>query len=190
MRLSTLAPILLTGIFPQIALSLPVDQTPAVVLAKAHNIYLATCRKRSDGELTGKPFTAVAYFKNPIANSTEDDSDRTKERGPRADKSAVVADPAESWENTKYRLKVWRDKVFTTDITSTSEKTKGQLSGSVKLGTEDYVCFTDGVTKVRIKNDDDEEKNLVDQAALRGDCVADYWCAGLGKPKDDDKDDE
>jgi len=72
-------------------------------------------------------------------------------------------------------VKAWRNKIFTAEIAVGAEtQAKGSISGSAKLDAAEYVCFKDGETQVRYKDDD-----------LRGNCVADYWCANLAAGKDE-----
>lgn len=173
MLFSTIAMIALSAL-PFLATAIPVDTpTNALAAAKAHNIYLVTCVPRSrknddDIPAAAQNFTAIAYFKKPI------DPADTSSKGPQPDKSALVSQPPEAWEGAKWKVKVWKDKLFTAEIPEGAQTlAKGDIAGSVNLGDEDYACFKDGETAIRIRDDD-----------LRGKCVADYFCAGLGKGDD------
>lgn len=173
MLLISIAATVTFSIFPLLISAFPVTASiSSPSLAKAHNIYLVTCtQRRSD-----KNFTAVAYFRKPI-NTTASDPDDV----PEPNKSAVVSEPPEPWEGTRWNITVWREKVFTADI-SVEAKTlaKGNIAGSVSLGKEPYACFKDTETAIRIRDGD-----------LKGKCIADYWCAGLGNGKDNGgKDDD
>lgn len=142
---------------------------PSTLETTTHNIYLSTCvprgRKNDDDAPTKQNFTAIAYFRQPL-NATTLDPDT---KAPKPDRSALVAQPPEPWEGVKWRVKVWRDKMFAAAIDAgAGALAKGSLAGSVKLDDEEYVCFKDGVTEVRVRDD-----------GVRGDCVADYWCAGV-----------
>ncbi|KAF2014845.1 hypothetical protein BU24DRAFT_482377 [Aaosphaeria arxii CBS 175.79] len=154
--------------------------TESSSMASAHNIYLVTCNNRSGSDSPGeRAFSAIAYFRNPISNSTKED-----DRAPKPDRSAIVSDPYEPWEGVKWRLKVWRDKLFASDISAdAAAKPKGTPTGTVKLEDEDYVCFRDGETSIRIKKEEDESGILIGTVgkveSARVTCVADHWCAGL-----------
>jgi len=176
MLFPTIATIAL-GVLPFLTAAIPVDTpTASVEAAKAHNIYLVTCVPRSrknenddDTPSTAQNFTAIAYFKKPI------DPAETGSKDPQPDRAALVSQPPEAWDGVKWKVKTWRDKIFTADIASgAATLAKGEIAGNAKLGDEDYVCFKDGVTAIRIRDDD-----------VRGKCVADYFCAGLGKGDDD-----
>ncbi|KAF2121465.1 hypothetical protein BDV96DRAFT_564303 [Lophiotrema nucula] len=185
MLLQGITALLALNFLPSLTTAIPL--VPALLAPQAagssHNIYLVTCtpkKKKSDSDNGGNKdstpksnFTAIAYFKGPIANATQDDGgddDGGKVKLPKADKAAEVSEPPSAWEGVKYVVKVWRDKLFSASINAEAAAgTNGSLSGSVKLGDEDYVCFRDGTTALRVKEDE-----------LRGNCVADYWCAGLG----------
>ncbi|KAK3209870.1 hypothetical protein GRF29_44g878979 [Pseudopithomyces chartarum] len=178
MRLLVVSSLLL-GVLPYMAVAHPAlppttDATTAPA-AKAHNIYLATCVPRSknnDDDPTPKDnFTIIAYFKQPL-NLTDVDPDT---KAPKPDKAALVSQPPEPWEGVKWRVKVWRDKLFSASIAADAAKgTKGALAGDAKLDNEDYICFKDGETAIRVRED-----------GARGNCVADYWCAGLETGKGD-----
>jgi hypothetical protein len=174
MLFTTIATFALSAL-PLLTTAIPVDTpTTSIEAAKAHNIYLVTCvprTRKNDDETPAAAtnFTAVAYFKRPI------DPAETDSKGPQPNKAALVSQPPEAWEGAKWKVKVWKDKIFTADIASGAETlAKGGIAGSVRLGEEDYACFKDGETAIRIRDDD-----------VRGKCVADYFCAGLGKGDDD-----
>lgn len=178
MRLCVAASLLLGAIF-HVAVAHPALPPAADAIAapaaKAHNIYLTTCVPRSkNNDDNGNPkenFTAIAYFRQPL-NVTAIDPDT---KAPKPDKAALVAQPPEPWEGVKWRVKVWRDKLFSADIAADAATgTKGALAGDVKLDDEDYICFKDGETAIRVRED-----------GARGNCVADYWCAGLESGKGD-----
>jgi hypothetical protein len=163
------------GALPLLTTALPTD-TPvtSVAAAGAHNIYLVTCVPRSRKNDDDRPdtgaqnFTAVAYFRKPINNADLDDG------LPKPNKAALISQPPEAWEGAKWKAKVWRNELFSADIAAGANTlTKGAIAGSVKLADEDFACFKDGETAIRIREDD-----------LRGKCVADYWCAGLGGTDD------
>ncbi|KAF2647551.1 hypothetical protein K491DRAFT_723340 [Lophiostoma macrostomum CBS 122681] len=177
---------LLLGYLSHLASALPAPVHPAVAASaelSKHNIYLVTCNPRdSSVGTTGATFTAVAYFRSPF-NKTE----YIDEKDPKAKRAALVSDPASPWEGVKWKVKVWREKAFTSDIMSGSETLSARsLAGSVTLAqegyTEDFVCFKDGVTGIRIREDE----------GIRGNCVADYWCPSVSekRKKDDDGDAE
>lgn len=178
MLFHSLSAALALGALPLLAAALPAN-TPATgaVAAKAHNIYLVTCvpKLKDDDDktpTTTSNFTAVAYFKQPL-NAT--DTSTTAEKAPKPDHAAMVSQPPEPWEGVKWKVKVWNDKTFSTDIAPDAKSlSKAAIAGGVQLKDEPYICFVDGDTAVRIRED----------APLRGNCVADYWCAGLGKPDD------
>ncbi|KAF2250973.1 hypothetical protein BU26DRAFT_562934 [Trematosphaeria pertusa] len=177
MHLKAIASLVL-GVLPFLTTAYPTD-TPSTELAaaKAHNIYLVTCvpRKRNNNgnpPSNAQKFTAVAYFKKPL-NAT--DSDSSSDKAPQPDKAALVAQPPEPWEGVKWRVKVWKDKLFSAEISADAAvMTKGGMAGSAALDDEQYVCFKDGETAIRLKGD------------VKGHCVADYWCAGLDPGKGDD----
>ncbi|KAF2799327.1 hypothetical protein K505DRAFT_332672 [Melanomma pulvis-pyrius CBS 109.77] len=161
--------LLLSPLASSFPLSAPVSISAA---ASGKNIYLITClpRVKEDETPNTTPFTAISYFKQPITNSTDPESDKA----PRGDQNVIVSSPAAAWEGVKWSVKAWRNKVFTAEIGIGAEnQEKGSLAGSAKLDTVDYVCFKDGTTAVRYKDDD-----------LRGNCKADYWCASLDTGKD------
>ncbi|KAL1592835.1 hypothetical protein SLS60_011251 [Paraconiothyrium brasiliense] len=148
------------------ALAPTIELAPA---AKAHNIYLTTCvpkpRNNDDKPVPTANFTAIAYFRQPL-NITTVDPDT---KAPKPDKAALVAQPPEPWEGVKWKVKVWNEKLFSASIVANAgSAAKGTLAGDAKLGDEEYVCFKDGETGIRVRDDD-----------VRGNCVADYWCAGL-----------
>ncbi|KAF2686920.1 hypothetical protein K458DRAFT_486033 [Lentithecium fluviatile CBS 122367] len=154
------------------ALPTPADASTTALAASAHNIYLVTCVPRKSSDDTNPTpaanFTAVAYFRKPI-NPNDTDSST-----PQPNKAALVSQPPEPWEGVKWKLKVWKEKLFTASIAGGAESlATGELAGTAKLEDEDYACFRDGVTAIRIKEDE-----------LKGKCVADYWCAGLDAGKD------
>lgn len=178
MHFSLLAAVAL-GALPLLAAAAPVQSSDVAAAAKAPNMYLVTCAYKApkgDDDDDSPPvtgvanFTAVAYFKNPI-----DPNDSSK-KGPKPDKAALVSQPPTAWEGVKLVIKAWKKKQVITSITGGANTlAKGGLAGTAMLDTEDYACFRDGTTKIRIREDDD----------FRGNCVADYWCAGLGGSSDD-----
>jgi hypothetical protein len=151
--------------------------------AKAHNIYLLTCTKVNRKGVT-KSSTAVAYFKHPI-NSTENSTNEP-------DRSKVLSNYAAPWEGVNITATVWKSKTFSCLIdTGAHTLEAGSLAGSAALDTEQYVCFRDGSTIINIDGDDDnknQKRDDRDGEKSKNHCVADYWCAGLGKPSDDDPD--
>lgn len=161
---------LLLGTLPYLAVAHPaLPPTTDLAAAKAHNIYLATCvpknRNNDDNPAPPVNFTAIGYFRQPL-NVTAVDPDT---KAPKPDKAALVAQPPEPWEGVRWKIKVWNDKLFSASIAADAATgVKGALAGDAKLGNEDYVCFKDGETAIRIREDD-----------VRGNCIADYWCAGL-----------
>jgi hypothetical protein len=148
--------------------------------ASGRNIYLVTCiprTKNSDDKPPPTsppiPFTAIAYCREPLSRNNTSPEESTK--APKPDQSVIVANPALPWEGVRWSVKAWKDKIFTAEIAIGAEtETKGSIAGSAKLDAADYVCFRDGETQVRYKDDD-----------LRGDCIADYWCAGLEAGKNE-----
>ncbi|KAF2475224.1 uncharacterized protein BDR25DRAFT_382092 [Lindgomyces ingoldianus] len=167
----------LLGCLSHIASTFPAPaNTPAAVVTSTHNIYLVSCVPRNSSVgTTGANFTAIAYFRQPL-NASE----LVGEKDPKTDHAAVVSDPASAWEGVKWRVKVWRDKMFATEIPAGSDALeKGQLAGTVTLDAEHFVCFRDGQTGIRVREDD----------GPRGNCVADYWCPSIDpkKEKDDTK---
>jgi hypothetical protein len=170
MRIWSTIPALLLGAQPYLALAHPAPpQTIDVTATRAHNIYLVTCvprnRNNDDGPSPTANFTAIAYFRQPL-NVTTVDPDT---KAPKPDKAALVAQPPEPWEGVRWKVKVWNDKLFSASIAADAATgAKGALAGDATLGDEDYVCFKDGETGIRIREDN-----------ARGNCVAGYWCAGL-----------
>jgi hypothetical protein len=170
MRILSILPALLLGAQPYLALAHPaLPPTTDLAAAKAHNIYLATCvPKNRNNDNRPEPtanFTAIAYFRQPL-NVTTVDPDT---KAPKPDKAALVAQPPEPWEGVRWKVKVWNDKLFSASIAADAATgLKGALAGEATLGDEEYVCFKDGETAVRVRED-----------GARGNCVADYWCAGL-----------
>ena len=182
MLFQNLAAAIFLVVSPLLAKALPANAPSTALLsqaeaAKAHNIYLVSCVPRGRNNEDDKPalkdnFTAIAYFKQPL-NLTEIDPDS---KAPKPDKTALVSQPPEPWEGVKWRVKVWRSKVFSADIAANAATlSKGGIAGTVGLDDESYVCFKDGETSIRVRDDD-----------LRGNCVADYWCAQLSLAKDKD----
>ncbi|KAF2733851.1 hypothetical protein EJ04DRAFT_604163 [Polyplosphaeria fusca] len=160
--------------------------TPSIAdtAAKAHNIYLLTCTKKTRKDAI-KTSTVVAYFKHPI-NSTDNPTNQP-------DRSKVLSNYAAPWEGVNITATVWKSKTFSVLIDAGAQTlSTGSLAGSAMLKTEQYVCFKDGATVIDIDGDDDSRNNNVerdDKEDRKKHCVADYWCAGLGKPADDDPDD-
>ncbi|KAJ4351329.1 uncharacterized protein N0V89_006668 [Didymosphaeria variabile] len=132
----------------------PAAKAPNIYLtpaAKAPNIYLTTCIPKPRGT-DGKPapvanFTAIAYFRQPL-NMTTVDADT---KAPKPDKAALVAQPAEPWEGVRWKVKVWNEKLFSASIVA--DAAKGALAGEGQLGEEEYVCFRDGETGIRMRED-------------------------------------
>lgn len=171
---------------PYLAAAYPAldPSTDVAAAGKAHNIYLATCIPRSKNDANPGPpqgsppgstpsptpgatanFTVVAYFRQPL-NVTSVDPDT---KAPKPDKAALVSQPPEPWEGVKWKVKVWNDKLFSASIAAdAAASSKGSLAGDAKLAEEQYICFRDGETAIKVRED-----------AARGNCVADYWCAGL-----------
>ncbi|ORX98880.1 hypothetical protein BCR34DRAFT_576877 [Clohesyomyces aquaticus] len=173
---------LLLGSLSHLTSALPLDTTlTATAELSHHNIYLATCTPRDSSVGTsGAKFSAGAYFKYPI-NATEYIGD-TKD--PRSDHGVLVSDPASAWEGIRYRAKAWGEKTFSSDIPAGADSLeKGQIAGTVSLAregyTENFICFRDGKTGVRVKEDD----------GIRGNCVADYWCPSISEKRKKDDDD-
>ena len=93
--------------------------------------------------------------------------------------NSVVSDPSEPWEGVKWRVKVWGNSVFTSDIwPGANGISNGQMAGNVKLDQEEFVCFRDGgETVIRVR--DDENWGGRGRRRRGVECNADYWCASL-----------
>jgi len=183
--LSALTILLLPSLVTSFPLDIPFSLSAAAAAASGRNLYLATCtprKRRGDNDddddpkpdpTPAIPFTALIYFKEPLTNSTDGN-----EKGPRGDQNVVVSNPASAWEGVKWSVKAWRSKVFTSEIATGAQGVGyGGLAGTAKLDSTGYVCFRDGETKLRYKDDD-----------LRGNCAADYWCASLDAGNSGNKD--
>jgi hypothetical protein len=145
--------------------------TNAAKLGSKHNLYLVTCKRRS--EFPDCPliilcprqqstYTAVAYYADgPVESS----------RNSNPTEITTVSQPAQPWEGTQRVAKLGRVGDFSSDIEAGAEDLeKGQIAGSAKLGSEEFVCFTDRETSVVVRD-------------FLGDpeysCSADYWCPSI-----------
>lgn len=158
-----------------VALSTAVAAAPVDVIAQGskHNLYLVTCTRRSSN-LPGCPliiicprqqttkYTAVAYYANgPIESN----------RNVNPTQIATVAEPAAPWEGTQRVAKLGRAGDFSGNIDQTAAGiSKGQIAGSAKLASEDFVCFKDGATSFTVRDELDDPKYS---------CTADYWCPSI-----------
>ncbi|KAF2185748.1 hypothetical protein K469DRAFT_687603 [Zopfia rhizophila CBS 207.26] len=190
MILKSLSPLLFLAALSQLVNSTPLERAvepPAA--ASAHNIYLVTCETRCSRRRCGpdreSTFTAVAYFRQPIGNNTNN---------PTPNRSAAVSDPASPWEGVNWKVKVWRGKVFESTITAGANAlAKGQIAGDTKLDDEDFVCFKDGETVVVLRDEGrdgerDGDRDKGQDQERRAVCRADYWCpsVSVGKAGVDD----
>ncbi|KAF9741153.1 hypothetical protein PMIN06_005557 [Paraphaeosphaeria minitans] len=136
--------------------------TTAAPLASKHNIYLGTCARPHSCLLIicddPDPITAAAYYASGASTTA------------RPTEITTISDPAAAWEGVSRsgRLTVGT-------LTSAIDKgakgvVKGEIAGSAKIGSEEYVCFKDGATKFVVQGWDD-------WSAQRVSCTADYWCA-------------
>ncbi|KAF2734824.1 hypothetical protein EJ04DRAFT_523379 [Polyplosphaeria fusca] len=103
----------------------------------------------------------------------------------RPDESAIIADPAVPWEGANVSTTLWVNTDFDTYIDDGAASLgKGGIAGSVVLAEEEYVCFRDGETEVKLVGGEWEDggRNWGGRGGngKRGTCVADYWCGGLG----------
>ncbi|KAF2123052.1 hypothetical protein BDV96DRAFT_14000 [Lophiotrema nucula] len=93
------------------------------------------------------------------------------------DQSAVIADPVIAWEGNIVRKDVFMNTVFQASINAGANTlAQGSIAGDVKLGNEDFVCFRDGQTTVRVG----DTSGWSWRGGSSGTCIADYWCGGLG----------
>lgn len=161
--------------------ALPADTpVPIADAASSHNIYLLTCSARSRRQQT--TFIAVAYFLAPISTPPRG---RDRDRDPIPDQSALISDPAETWDHVNYRVRVWDRTIFSANVTAGSTSlAKGQIAGDAALSEESFVCFRDGETEIGFVDDDGDGRGGRrgrgwGQGWGRIECVADYWCASL-----------
>jgi hypothetical protein len=146
------------------ALATAAPSTPAP-LASKHNIYLATCSRPRSCLLiicdSPSPFTAAAYYPNGASTAAKP-SDIT-----------TITDPASPWEGASRQGRFTTGTVTSTIDVGAKGLKKGDIAGGAKLGSEEFVCFKDGVSKFEVSGWDDWELQRVS-------CVADYWCASTG----------
>ncbi|KAF2257529.1 hypothetical protein CC78DRAFT_588416 [Lojkania enalia] len=132
----------------------------------------------------GPNFTAVAYFASPISpNSTQGNSGQELDSscsprpwqacqgppGAEPDKVSIISNPAAKWEGATAQARVFGGQEFEAAIDADAgSKTKSSISGKAKLDNEEFVCFKDGETAIRIWQPD-----------LKARCTTDYWCATL-----------
>jgi hypothetical protein len=144
--------------------------TDAAKIGSKHNLYLATCTKRSGCPLIilcprqrQTSYTAVAYYANGPIESSGRNSNPTE--------IATVSESAAPWEGTQRTARLGRVGQFSSNIDAgAGALEEGQIAGSAKLGDEDFVCFTDGATSIVVRD-------------FLGDpeytCTADYWCPSI-----------
>jgi len=157
------------ALFSTCATAAPTD---AAMLGSKHNLYLVTCTKRSgwaDCPLIiicprqqQSKYTAVAYYANGPVESN---------RNSNPSQISTVSQPAQPWEGTQRTAKLGRIGDFSSDIEAgAAGKEKGQIAGSARLGSEEFVCFTDGQTSIAVEDDLGDVEYT---------CSADYWCPSI-----------
>lgn len=143
-----------------IAQAAPVN---AIQAGSKHNLYLVTCARPATLLSPVTTFTAAAYF----ANGPVEAGSRNKV----PTQSAAVTDPAQPWEGVTRAANLALVGVFSSSIDANATTlAKGQIAGSATLGTEEFVCFTDGATTF-------ESRSVL--GAVQYACVAYYWCPSI-----------
>lgn len=140
-------------------------------LGSKHNLYLVTCKKRSgwsDCPLIiicprqQSEYTAVAYYANGPVESN---------RNTNPTQISTVSQPKQPWEGTQRAARLGRAGEFSSDIDAgAATLAKGQIAGTAKLGSEEFVCFSDGETSISVR----DELGDVEYT-----CSADYWCPSI-----------
>ncbi|KAF2263999.1 hypothetical protein CC78DRAFT_533598 [Lojkania enalia] len=152
------------------AIAAPLD---VIAMGSKHNVYLVTCTRTNalDCPLpplicatqtaAAKSYSAVAYYPNgPITSSKSTPN-----------QIVTVSEPPQPWEGTTHTVKLTIVGDFAANIDAGANTLpQGQLAGTAKLADEDFVCFTDGVTKFSFDKSLGIEKHS---------CTADYWCPSI-----------
>jgi hypothetical protein len=155
-----------------IAAAAPMD---TIQMGSKHNLYLSTCTRRTGfgecpliiicpaSDAAEVKYSAIAYFANgPL--STTGSANPTE--------VATTSEPPQPWEGTARNAKLGRTGTVTASIDAGAATLEsGQIAGSAKLDTEDFVCFKDGKTSFEVKNDLGIRQYI---------CTTDYWCPSVG----------
>ncbi|KAF2746567.1 hypothetical protein M011DRAFT_387057, partial [Sporormia fimetaria CBS 119925] len=139
-------------------------------MGSKHNLYLVTCTREPDCLLgilcapqrTPVTYTAVAYYANgPIESN----------RNQNPTSITTVSQPRAPWEGSARTARINRLGDFASSIDAAAASIqKGQIAGTAKVGSEDFVCFKDGATALSVRTD----------LGLSGySCTADYWCPSI-----------
>lgn len=144
-------------------------------MSSKHNLYLATCTRRSSlgdcplliicpasdaAEIT---YSAIAYFANGPVSTTG---------AVKPSEIATTSQPPQPWEGVARGAKLGRTSTVIASIdASAATLLDGQIAGSAKLDTEDFVCFKDGKTVFEVKNE---------LGIRQYSCTTDYWCPSIG----------
>jgi hypothetical protein len=189
---------LLFAVLSPLVLSTPIESRSPNTVASSHNIYLVTCTWSGSNGRWGnsdKSATGVAFFKAPIQTPPSLGGRQDWKDSPRPDQVAILRSPATSWEGTKRQSTVWENKAFSANIvTGAGTLSKGQIAGEASLGSEQFVCFKDGETEIRLVGDGDgngpgrwgggrrppEKRQRWNGGNDWAQCKVDYWCASLG----------
>jgi hypothetical protein len=150
------------------AVPTPID---VIQMGSKHNLYLSTCTRRTGfgecpliifcptSDAAEVTYSAIAYFANgPL--STTGTANPTE--------VAITGEPPQPWEGTARVAKLGSRSTVTASIDAGAATLEsGQIAGSAKLDTEDFVCFKDGKTSFEVKDD---------LGIKQYSCTTDYWC--------------
>lgn len=151
------------------AVPTPLD---AIQMGSKHNIYLATCTRRSGlgecpllifcPEEAAVTYSAIAYFANgPIASTGLTTPSQI----------ATVSEPPQPWEGAQRGAKLGRTSSVTASINAGANALeKGQIAGTAKMDAEDFVCFKDGTTFFEVRNE---------LGGRQYSCTTEYWCPSI-----------